>query len=113
MAYEWGHKECNADGIPFSKDRAARLEKDGVTRKFKTQEELDWAWANGWYEPGRPETADEVTEQVQWPDKETIKAMSVDELKAFVKERKIPDVHHRWGYARLQKYIIEFIDYPE
>lgn len=113
MAYEWQRQECNADGIPFSKDRAARLEKDGVTRKFRTQEELNWAWANGWYEPGRPETADAVIEAPKWPDKEVLKAMTIDELLGFIEERNIPGTDKRWGEARLRKYVIEFIDYPE
>ncbi|KKL11992.1 hypothetical protein LCGC14_2540200, partial [marine sediment metagenome] len=47
-------------GIPFSKGPRVNLEKDGVKKKFVTQETVDAAWADGWHEPGRPETADAI-----------------------------------------------------
>ena len=34
------------------------LEKDGETKKFLSQSEVDQAWAEGWYAPGRPESAE-------------------------------------------------------
>jgi len=112
MSYEWKIDECNANGIPHSKIAPSRLEKDGVTKKFRTSEELAWAWKNGWYEPNRPETADEVVKQDKWPKEKVIEAMDMDELEAFIEERNIPDTDKRWGFARLKKHVIEFIDYP-
>lgn len=59
MAYEWKTNELDPmTGLPFSKGPNVVLEKDGQTKKFKTQEEVDAAWADGWHEPDRPETAD-------------------------------------------------------
>ena len=63
MAYQWQPRECNAQGIPYSKLAGVYLEKevDSVvvaTRDCLTQEETDAAWADGFHEPHRPETRD-------------------------------------------------------
>jgi len=113
MSYEWKPKECGANGIPYVKGPRVRLEKDGVTRKFVTQEEVDWAWKNGWYDVGRPETADEVVEAPKWPDKEAVEEMGIDEIKTFIEDRNIPCYDKRLGLAGLRKFVIDFIDYPE
>jgi hypothetical protein len=34
------------------------LEKDGESKKFTSQSEVDQAWADGWYAPGRPESCE-------------------------------------------------------
>lgn len=60
MAYEWQPRECNAQGIPYSKLANVCLERNGELETFLTQEGVDQAWADGWHEPGRPETADEL-----------------------------------------------------
>ena len=68
MAYEWQMRECNPDvkregyphGLPYSKIANVTLEKDGELKTFLTQEATDAAWADGWHEPGRPETADVI-----------------------------------------------------
>ena len=57
MPYKWKPNECNEDGIPYSKLANVTLEKDGELKTFLTQEEVGAAWADGWHEPGRPETA--------------------------------------------------------
>lgn len=58
MAYEWPREQCNGEGIPYSKLAIVTLERDGELKKFRTQEEVDAAWVDGWHEPGKPETAD-------------------------------------------------------
>lgn len=50
-------------GKPYSKLPLTRLEltdKDGIvdSKRFETQEEVDWAWENGYHVPGKPETRD-------------------------------------------------------
>ena len=110
--YQWKDHECNSEGIPFSKDRAARLEiEPGKTKKFRTQKELDRAWATGWYEPGRPETVDIDIERIQWPEKEVIEGMSADQLNNFVVEKGIPGTDTKWGFARLKRFVVDYIDY--
>ena len=42
------------------------LEKDGETKKFLSQSEVDQAWAEGWYAPGRPESA-KISEETKKP----------------------------------------------
>jgi len=36
------------------------LEKDGESKKFLTQPEVDQAWADGWFAPGRPDSAEKA-----------------------------------------------------
>jgi len=47
------------------------LEKGDEKKKFLVQSEVDQAWADGWYAPGRPESAEkqEVPEQEK-PEKQ-------------------------------------------
>ena len=121
MSYEWKPKEIDpATGIPYSKLRAARLEKNGVTKKFKSQKELDWAWKNGWYEPKRPETADVITSEPEvvmpkfegdkWPSRNDIMKMNMTELTALADEKEIPGVDRRWGTFKLRKFIVDFVE---
>jgi len=56
-AYEWLPHECNRDGIPHVQIAPVTLEKDKERQKFYTQEDVDMAWANGWHDDNRPETA--------------------------------------------------------
>lgn len=58
MAYKFQPWELDKDGVPFSKKAGVFLEKDGVVKSFKIQEDVDAAWASGWHDPGKPETAD-------------------------------------------------------
>lgn len=59
MAYEWKPNECDPkDGIPYVKKASVVLEKDGKRETFTTQEAVTAAWADGWHDTGRPETAD-------------------------------------------------------
>lgn len=120
MGYVWQPRECDpVTGIPYSKLRAARLEKGEMNRKFKNQKELDWAWANGWHEPGRPETADDPNEIVEkkepqfkrdeWPPRDQLVGMNMTELQAFVAEKDIPGVDGRWGYYKLRSYVVKFV----
>lgn len=120
MAYEWQPHECDLiTGIPFSKAHMARLEKDGVRKKFRTQEEVDWAWANGWYEPGRPETADvagnpESDEETgdgdsdKWPENTEIFDMNQPQLLKLIEKKNIPGMDKRWGFERMRRAVVEF-----
>ena len=107
MAYEWQKHECYDNGVPFSKGHMARLEKDGVTYKFKTQEAVDQAWADGWYEPGRPETAD-VARETSGPDEVKLNGnfadMNRNEL-IFMCEKHEVEYDKRWGPERLREVL--------
>jgi hypothetical protein len=58
--YEWKVQELDNLGVPFVKGRIVRLERNGIQRRFTGQEAVDGAWARGWHDTGRPETADMV-----------------------------------------------------
>ncbi len=58
MSYKFQPWELDTDGVPHCKKAGVFLEKDGVLKSFLIQEEVDAAWANGWHNPGKPETAD-------------------------------------------------------
>ena len=73
--YPWGPTEVNSEGVPFVKDRIVVLdrinEKGEVERKrFSGQEAVDAAWAKGWHDTGRPETADVIWDEVAEPKPE-------------------------------------------
>lgn len=70
MTYKWRKNECDVDGIPFVKKASVVLEKDGVQETFVTQEEVDQAWADGWHDTGRPETADSAIDEPPKEEKE-------------------------------------------
>jgi len=38
------------------------LEKDGEKKKFLTQGDVNQAWKDGWFAPGRPESAEKAAE---------------------------------------------------
>ena len=105
MPYEWQKHECYDNGVPFSKGHMARLEKDGVTHKFKTQEEVNQAWADGWYEPGRPETADvsnETPKTEELPIKNNFSDMDRGNLLEICEKYEI-EYDKRWGAERLRE----------
>lgn len=57
--YVWKVNECNAQGVPFVKLANVVLERNGETKHFATQAEVDEAWANGYHDIGKPETAED------------------------------------------------------
>ena len=63
--YEWKPWEVDVNGVPFVKGSAVvldRIDTNGVEerKRFSGQEAVDEAWANGWHDTGRPETADVI-----------------------------------------------------
>lgn len=79
--YKWKHHELGTDGIPHVKKAPVTLERAGDKKKFRTQEEVDAAWAAGWHDTGRPETAD-VPYETKGENLHTMKKTALVELAA-------------------------------
>lgn len=110
MAYKWKPNECDPmTGRPYSKGPPpVRLEKDKKTRRFNSQVEIDQAWAQGWHEPGRPETKDMKDSEKFAVTASDIKKMDVSELLDTVDRYEIPDIDKRWGLTNLREKVLEF-----
>ena len=107
MAYEWKKNEVDRfTGIPFSKGPRVNLEKDGVKKKFVTQETVDEAWADGWHEPGRPETADDPGETETNTKAYDFEPMKRDDLLECCEVNKVTH-DKRWGDRRLRQVLME------
>ena len=111
MPYEWSKLECDQNGRPFVKGPRVVLEKDGVKKRFTTQETVTQAWSEGWHDVGRPETAEEPGERENKvvklrADEEmggfNFTDMGKDELLEFAEEHGASNIDKRWNANRLR-----------
>ena len=58
--YKWEPQELDNAGVPCVKGRIVVLDCGGERKRFSGQDAVDEAWATGWHDFDRPETADVV-----------------------------------------------------
>ncbi len=86
--YEWKPWEVDVNGVPFVKGSAVvldRIDTNGVEerKRFSGQDAVDEAWATGWHDTNRPETADviwDVPEPVLDPEKPVEKMNKTEKI---------------------------------
>lgn len=74
--YVWKRNEKGPDGVPYVKKAPVVLQKGKVTKDFLTQEDVNVAWATGWHDTKRPETADVVPEAPKEEDEVDVGAVT-------------------------------------
>lgn len=92
--YEWKPWEVDHDGIPFVKGSAVvldRINEHGVgeRERFSGQDAVDEAWATGWHDTGRPETADVIWEDEEEKEEEEVSKPKPKSYKSMNKAEKI------------------------